>query len=310
MRKHEIPGSKPASVCPYEREGVSTVKALFWLAGGTLVLLVALPVWAQPSLAGRWVVTEGDEDIEGILEMWDTGGWLLNGNHFNPVTVEAGSVHPEYLLRVEGEEAPFHFVVSGEGEAFLFNERDDELLRAYRVSELPPELAGEWELSEPRSSRGASRLLAGPSGAIVIGPSGVELGALEMVSVDGRPALALLEGGRGVDGEVYRLVALAETAYALVEVGDDDLKVLYRPGAAPELLGPLPEFASESVCELAARKYQDCLIAICDDGDHPACSALGSEMPDFECTPEIAEVAAEVLEQPCEELIPPLPPAQ
>lgn len=286
------------------------MKALFWLAGGALALLIALPVWAQPSLAGRWVVTEGDEDIEAILEMGDTGGWLLKGSHFNPVTVEAGSVHPEYLLRVEGEEAPFHFVVSGEGEAFLFNERDDELLRAYRVSELSASWTGEWEMSEPRSSRGASRLLVGPGAAVVMGPGGVELVTLLTVSIDSQPALAVLEGGSRVDGEVYRLVPLTETSFALVEIGEDDMQVLYRPGAAPELMGPLPEFASESVCQLAQAHYRGCLIEICATQEHPACDSLDVEMPPIECTAEIAEAATALLEKSCDELIPALPQTQ
>lgn len=198
------------------------------------------------SLDGRWFLTEiDDEDVELVLDLTHGAGTASQPHRPSEVArvsmgPEVGGMKQLILQSPEHDETiTLMWSPQGPGLALVFHPGDDDLVLARRATaSVPVELQGRWLIEEPEDGElmdavlSADHLVAGRESETLEGAAwGLvsDEGSLDLVvelARNGRPRLTLM-----------RIRRAAEGVYIAWPNGDDDYRIMYRPGARPAWLG-------------------------------------------------------------------------
>jgi hypothetical protein len=197
------------------------------------------------SLDGRWFLTEiDDEDVELVLDL--THGTGTASAPHRPSEIARVSMGPELggmkqlVLEAPGDERiTLMWSPQGPGRALVFHPGDDDLVLARRATaSVSAELQGRWLIEEPDDGEIVDAVLTADHATAGSESETLEGAAWGLVSEEGsldlvieltrneRPRLTLMRVRRAADG-----------IYIVWPNGDDDYRIMYRPGTRPAWLG-------------------------------------------------------------------------
>lgn len=201
-----------------------------------------------PSLDGRWMLSEiDDEDVEVVFDLAGGSGTARSPRSSQPeaqVSVqgaEDGMKRLQLSRAGETETVTLLWTFTGPERALVFREGDDDLVVARRAGPVPPDLQGRWVAEEPDDGDLAFFDLRGDRAEVREGEQ-VHEGSAAGLGRDGdRWEIAV--GRRRGDRERLSVLVLQQIAPDVFlgwPAGDDDYRVVYRPGRRPAWLTTAP----------------------------------------------------------------------
>lgn len=206
-----------------------------------------------PSLDGRWMVREvDDEDVELLIELSGGRGTARSArsdDHAFEIAVgeSIDGMKRLQLSRAGGtERVELYWTFTGPDRALVFQPGDDDLAVAQRIGPVPADLQGRWVGEDPRGGDLVFFELGADRAEVREGDRAHE-GTAAGLGVEGRRVEGGVEGDRfelligmrrGSDERLTAIVLqrLTPELYLAWPAGDDDYRVLYRPGSRPSWL--------------------------------------------------------------------------
>ena len=203
-----------------------------------------------PSLDGRWMLSEiDDEDVEVVFDLSDGEGTARSARTNEPeaqvsvLDAEGGMKRLRLSRAGETEAITLFWSFTGPGRALVFREGDDDLAVARRAGPVPPDLQGRWVAEEPDDGDLVFFELRGDRAEMREGEQ-VHEGSAAGLGRDGeRWEIAVgMRRGQRERLTVLVLQQVGPDVFLGWPAGDDDYRVVYRPGARPSwLMTPRPE---------------------------------------------------------------------